>query len=75
VSLRALIVSVALFCFLLAPPTAGAATVWRDDGRVIVYAGPGEGNRVTVSQEDLGSSDFLRVREAGAGVTLTTGSG
>jgi hypothetical protein len=75
VSSRALMVSVALACFLLAPPTAEAATVWRDDGRVIVYAGPGEANRVTVVQEDLGSSDFLRVREAGAGVTLATGSG
>jgi hypothetical protein len=78
VTWRGLIAAAALSCCLFAPGTAGAATVWRDDDddndRVIVYAGAGEGNQVTISQE-LGSGGFLRVREAGAGVALAAGSG
>jgi Ca2+-binding RTX toxin-like protein len=77
--LRGLIAAAALACSLLAPASAGAATVWndRDDGddRTIVYAGAGEANRVTVSQETLGSQNYLRVRESGTGVELAAGAG
>jgi hypothetical protein len=76
---RGLLAVVTLSCLLLAPASASAATAWidRNQGkeRVIVYAGSGEGNRVTVSQEEMGNQEFLRVRETGSGVPLEAGTG
>jgi hypothetical protein len=69
------VVSAVLASCLLAPTTAAATTVSRDDGRLIVFGDSGESNRVTVSQETLGANTFLRVREAGAVMTLAEGSG
>jgi hypothetical protein len=78
---RALILAAAVLCLLAASPSAMAYSASLSSGRLTVTAAPGEVNDLLITSHSEGGDDdddgrsYIRIREAGTGIALSTGPG